>query len=131
MVVTDVMIVLLVILTDLSWSQHETGESMLVSVNTSTLLSCSSPAADQPWLLCVWVSPTGHRVCALQGDPRDQCSHTRGDMVITSTSDTVCQLSMISRAEDHGTWTCMMTLANLENIVARISMSVHTPPQPR
>ena len=123
--------VLLLLLTDLGWSQHETGETMVVSVNTSTLLTCSSPA-DQPWLLCVWVSPTGHRACALQGDPRDQCSHIRGDMVITSTtSDTLCQMSMISRAEDHGTWTCMMTLANLDNIVARIPMSVHTPPQPR
>lgn len=128
--VVVISMLLLVILTDLTQSQTKRSEGMVVSVDTSTLLSCSSPD-DQPWLLCVWVSPTGLRTCALQGDTRDQCSHTRADMVINSTSDTLCQLGIVTRTEDHGTWTCMMTLANLDNMVSRLSLSVHTPPQPR
>ena len=106
---------------------------MLPGDQSSVQLSCPSPGA---WLLCVWVSPSGHRSCNVINSTVSQlCSNSRSDIVTTVTrSGYSCDLDLVVTPADHGTWTCMLTLAadhQFNNLVTKLALAVTVTPQLR
>ena len=105
-----------------------------VENNTSVRLSCPSPRPQtwSPWLLCVWVSPSGRRSCRLQTSSGQLCRHPRGDIVPGPGHS--CDMDIGVGLGDHGTWTCMLTMSgdgDYHTIVSRLSLSVTVIPQLR
>ena len=106
-----------------------------VEEGTEVLLSCPSPA---PWLLCVWLAPSGERRCQVRLEqergvtseevcgPQAESHHSQ----LTSSSSQ-CDLRLSSKASHHGLWTCMMTLdraGQYESLVTRLVLAVTSPP---
>ena len=99
---------------------------------SSVHLSCPSPSA---WLLCVWVAPSGHRSCNVINSTSQLCSNSRSDIVTTVTrSGYSCDMDLVVTPADHGTWTCMLTLAadyQYSNLVTKLALAVTVKPKLR
>ena len=103
------------------------------------VLSCPAPG---PWLLCVWLGPSGERRCQVRlgGEEEEEglvrseevCGAQEAASSVLTSTDENCQLRLSGLvAAQHGVWTCMMTLdtaGQFQTLVTRLVLSVTSPP---
>ena len=119
----------ILLVTLLGVSTHATQIILEENSNHSHLLTCSS---DNPWFICVWESPSGERLCSVQGRDgqvtNDQaCGDGDGHLSLHA-NITHCSLSIETIGlMDTGTWTCALTDHNMDTTKHHSSLDVIMP----
>ena len=100
--------------------------SLMVRQGDNVTLTCS---ATQPWFLCLWVHPSGDKLCSIQedGDHSTVCQGVPGAELIVSGHSCHVLLTSVSE-EDAGDWMCLLSQTGVYHTDREIThLEVATP----
>ena len=111
-----VIIMLTVLATQAVFAREEMGRitisppkprTMMARSGSNVTLSCR---ASHPWFLCLWVHPSGDKLCSIQedGEHSQVCQGLEGAELLSGDSDCHVQLENVSE-EDAGDWLCLLS----------------------
>ena len=109
---------------------------MMARTGSNLTLSCR---ASQPWFLCLWVHPSGEKLCSIQEDGRQSevCQGMAGAQLLAPNTSCEVRLEKV-REEDAGDWLCLLSQAGVfhtDRLVTSLSLArpaiplIHNPDQ--
>ena len=102
---------------------------MMARSGSNVTLSCR---ASHPWFLCLWVHPSGDKLCSIQedGEHSQVCQGLEGAELLSGDSDCHVQLENVSE-EDAGDWLCLLSQEGVYHTDRAVTtLSVARPARP-